>query len=106
MKSNTSLKIANAIALIITIAVNALSNSLPFNNVTTAEVSNSFPSLITPAAYVFGVWGLIYIALIAFTIYSFASHRANATVSAIGGLWLYRVKRDKPRISRIHTNYL
>ena len=88
MKSNTSLKIANAIALIITIAVNALSNILPFNNVTTAEVSNSFPSLITPAAYVFGVWGLIYIALIAFTIYSFASHRANASVSAIGGLFV------------------
>ena len=88
MKSNTLLKIANAVALIITIVMNALSNILPFNNVTTAEVSNSFPSLITPAGYVFSIWGLIYIALIAFVIYSFASRRANATVSAIGGLFV------------------
>ena len=88
MKSNTLLKIANAVALIITIVMNGLSNSLPFNNVTTAEVSNSFPSLITPSGYVFSIWGLIYIALIAFVIYSFASHRANATVAAIGGLFV------------------
>ncbi|TWT13457.1 DUF3810 domain-containing protein [Planomicrobium sp. CPCC 101079] len=40
---------------------NALANSLPINGQTTGEISNRVPVLITPAGYVFSIWGLIYI---------------------------------------------
>jgi len=35
----------------------------------TGDISDKYPTLITPADYAFSIWGLIYLALIAFTIY-------------------------------------
>ena len=46
------------------ITVNALANILPFNGVTTAEVSNRLNNYFVPAGYVFSIWGIIYIALL------------------------------------------
>ena len=48
---------------------NYLANKLPINNVTTGEVSNNIPSLFTPAAYTFAIWGVIYILLGVFIFY-------------------------------------
>lgn len=52
-----------------TITVNALANILPFNGQTTGEISDRFPILFVPAGYVFAIWGLIYLGLLAFAIY-------------------------------------
>ena len=52
-----------------TLTVNALANILPFNGQTTAEISNRFPIRFVPAGYVFSIWGLIYLGLLAFAIY-------------------------------------
>jgi len=68
MKKKT-LAIANAIALIITIVINYLSNTGVFNGNTMASVSDKYHNYFTPAAYAFSIWGLIYLALIAFVIY-------------------------------------
>lgn len=57
-------------SLVLTLAVNGLANALPINGQTTGEVSDQFPVLFVPAGYVFSIWGLIYLALIAFAIYS------------------------------------
>ena len=51
------MKILMLVSFIIMIAVNALANIVPFNGVTTGEISNQYPTLITPAAYVFSIWG-------------------------------------------------
>lgn len=67
MKSKRVLMI---LSLVLTLVVNFLANTLPINGVTTGEVSDSFPILFVPAGYVFSIWGLIYVALIAFAIYS------------------------------------
>jgi benzodiazapine receptor len=56
--------------LIVTIVVNVLANALPLNGLNTGEISDQFPILFVPAGYVFSIWGLIYLALIAFTIYA------------------------------------
>ncbi len=37
--------------------------------VTPAEISAKYPTLITPAGYAFSIWSLIYVGLIAFSIY-------------------------------------
>ena len=67
MKTN---RIIMIITLIVTLAVNFLANALPLNGLTTGEVSDQFPILFVPAGYVFSIWGLIYLALVAFVIYA------------------------------------
>ncbi len=63
------LRWANIVAFIITLIVNGLSNTTLIGGRTTAEVSNSYPTLITPAGYVFAIWGIIYILLGVFLVY-------------------------------------
>jgi hypothetical protein len=70
------------------IAVNGLANALPLNGVTTGEISDRFDVFFVPAGYVFAIWGLIYLALLGFTIYQ-----------ALPG------QRDNPRLRRIGYLY-
>lgn len=65
----TTKRWAVIISLVVVLTVNGLANILPINGLTTGEVSDEFPVLFVPAAYVFSIWGLIYISLIAFAIY-------------------------------------
>lgn len=56
-------------AVLVTIIVNALANILPLNGITTGEISDQFQVYFVPAGYVFSIWGLIYLGLVAFAIY-------------------------------------
>ena len=67
------LKILNALALIITIIINYLSNTGIFNGNTMATVSDKYHNYFTPAGYAFSIWGLIYLGLIGFVIYQLRS---------------------------------
>lgn len=58
------------LSLVLMLVVNVLANALPINGLTTGEISDRFPILFVPAGYVFSIWGLIYLALIAFAIYT------------------------------------
>jgi hypothetical protein len=51
------------------IVMNILANALPLNGISTATISDSFKVLFVPAGYVFAIWGLIYIGLLAYGIY-------------------------------------
>jgi benzodiazapine receptor len=57
------------VSVLATLVVNVLANALPFNGLTTAEVSEKFKVYFTPAGYVFSIWGLIYIGLIAYAVF-------------------------------------
>ncbi|MEL6765502.1 MAG: tryptophan-rich sensory protein, partial [Cyanobacteria bacterium J06607_6] len=59
------------VAVLMAIAVNGLSNVFPPAGKNTGEVSNTVLGgvMITPAGYAFAIWGLIYLALIAYSIY-------------------------------------
>jgi hypothetical protein len=71
---------------VLTLTVNGLANALPLNGLTTGEISDSFQVYFVPAGYVFSIWGLIYIGLIAFTIYqALPSERNNPRLAHIGG---------------------
>ena len=65
-----SLPIANAIALIITVIINYLSNTGIFNGNTMGSVSAEYHNIFTPAGYAFSIWGLIYLGLFGFVIYT------------------------------------
>lgn len=56
-------------SILATIAMNGLANVLPLMGRTTAEVSDAYPVPFTPAGYVFSIWGVIYLGLIAFGVW-------------------------------------
>ncbi|MBT2680480.1 tryptophan-rich sensory protein [Bacillus sp. ISL-35] len=70
----------NLIATLLVVAVNAFANILPINGQTTGEISNRLDVLFTPAGYVFGIWGLIYVLLFIWTIRQFPASRRNLPV--------------------------
>lgn len=78
----------NIAALALVLLFNYLSNAIPFNGLTQADLGKLYPVLITPATYVFSIWGLIYLALIAFIIYqALPNFRENPAVKAVGILF-------------------
>lgn len=62
----TGLRVVVAASVVATIAMNALANILPFFGRGTGEVSALYPTLITPAGYVFAIWGVIYVGLLVY----------------------------------------
>lgn len=75
-------------ALALVLLFNYLSNALPFNGLTQGDLGELYPVLLTPATYVFSIWGLIYLALIAFIIYqALPGSRDNPLVKAVGILF-------------------
>jgi benzodiazapine receptor len=76
------------LSTIAVIVVNALASTLPLNNLTTGEISDQFDVFFVPAGYVFAIWGLIYLALIAYSVYQvLPSQRDNPRLRQTG--WLY-----------------
>jgi hypothetical protein len=65
-----TLQIANGVAFIITIVINYLSNTGVFAGNTMKTISDKYHNYFTPAGYAFSIWGLIYIGLLAFVIYT------------------------------------
>lgn len=63
------LPILNIVAYLAMVLVNILSNTLPLNGRTAGEISDALPSYFTPAGYTFSIWGLIYLALLGYTVY-------------------------------------
>ncbi|MEO9003206.1 MAG: hypothetical protein ABI288_00640 [Ginsengibacter sp.] len=64
------LQISNGVAIVSTIIINYLSNTGVFNGKNVSDVSHRYQNYFTPAGYAFSIWGLIYIGLLAFVIYS------------------------------------
>jgi benzodiazapine receptor len=78
----------NIIAVIATIVINGLANAIPFNGLTTAEISDRFQVYFVPAGYVFSIWGLIYLALIGFAVYQvLPGQRENPRLQSVGYLF-------------------
>jgi len=63
------LRYANIAAFAITLVINGLAGTTLIGGRTTAEVSDMYPTLITPAGYVFAIWGIIYLLLGAWLVY-------------------------------------
>jgi len=83
------LKWSNIIALALTVIVNSLAGSTTLiGGVNTAQISDSNPTLITPAGYVFAIWGIIYVLLGIFVIFqALPSQKEKEYTKKIG--WLF-----------------
>jgi len=91
LSSNQSalLRAVNVVAFILVVIVNVLANLLPLNGKTTASISDSYPTLIAPAGYVFSIWGLIYVLLLIFTVFqALPSQRGKPFLRRIGAFFL------------------
>ena len=74
----------NILAFVIVIIVNSMANAVPLGGQTTGEISAKYPSLFTPAGYVFSIWGLIYLGLAIFIIWqALPTQRENQNLAAI-----------------------
>jgi hypothetical protein len=92
------------IATIGTIAFNWLAAAGYVGGVTPAEISEKYQTLVTPAGYAFAIWSLIYLGLIAFSIYQmlpgnlakFAGIRTIYIISAaLNCAWIYFWHQDQ-----------
>lgn len=73
------------LSVLATLVVNTLANALPLNGQNTGEISDRFNVYFVPAGYVFSIWGLIYIGLIAYAIFqALPSQRENPRLQATG----------------------
>ncbi len=79
------------LTVLVTITINILANALPINGLNTGQVSDSFDVYFVPAGYVFSIWGIIYIGLIAYAIFqALPSQKDNprhAGNRMVGGPW-------------------
>ena len=79
-------RLINALTFAVMLVVNALANALPLNGKNTGEISALYPVLFTPAGYVFSIWGLIYLALIGFSVFqALPGQMNNVRINRIGG---------------------
>lgn len=78
-------QISVVLSIIATIIVNALANALPINGQNTGEISDRFSVYFVPAGYVFSIWGLIYVGLIAYAIFqALPAQRQNPRLQSTG----------------------
>ncbi len=81
------LKVSNIVAFLLMVAVNGLAGSTNLiGGKFTAEISDANPTLITPAGYVFAIWGAIYLLLAVFVVYQALPLPAAEVVPPAGGL--------------------
>jgi hypothetical protein len=79
----------NVIAFVVTVIVNGLASSLALNGRTTAEVSDLYFTLVTPAGYVFSIWGVIYTLLLIFSVFQvLPSQRGKPFLQKINVLFI------------------
>lgn len=89
----------NIVALVFTLVTNSVSEAIPLNGQTSAQIANRLPIFFVPANYVFSIWGIIYTLLIGFIVYqALPSQRENPYLRKIGywfaltcvanGIWL------------------
>ena len=67
------------VTFLLMIIVNILANTLPINEQTTGQVSDSYPNLFAPAGITFAIWGLIYLLLLGFTLYMIGCFQKNSS---------------------------
>ena len=78
-------QLAVIVTILATLVVNGLANALPLNGLNTGQISDRFKVYFVPAGYVFAIWGLIYLGLIAFAIFqALPSQRENPRLRATG----------------------
>ncbi|MEM2889528.1 MAG: tryptophan-rich sensory protein [Candidatus Bathyarchaeia archaeon] len=84
------LKWLNIVAFAVMVVVNGLAGSTTIiGGKNTAQISDANPTLVTPAGYVFSIWGIIYILLGIFVFYqALPNQQAKEFGAKVGYLFI------------------
>jgi hypothetical protein len=78
-------RVSVVVTILATIGINGLANALPINGLNTGQISDRFQVYFVPAGYVFSIWGVIYLGLIAFAIFqALPAQRENPRLRSTG----------------------
>ena len=69
-RSRLPLAIVNLVAFVGVVVVNALATTIPLGGMSTGQLSDLYPNLFVPAGLTFSIWGVIYLLLAIYVIYS------------------------------------
>ena len=85
-----TLPFLNTLTLLLTLAVNYLNVAGLIGGIPVGEMSDRYPTLVTPAGYAFSIWGLIYLLLLAFVGYQWylVAKEKDTTPIRQTGIWL------------------
>lgn len=87
------LSITNTVSVFIVVLINYISQVYRLNNTTIGEVSAQYDNLFTPAGYAFSIWGLIFLSLIAYSVFqirrTFFSTKTSEFVKRTG--WWFAI---------------
>jgi hypothetical protein len=90
MNRDTLRQLLVILSVLATIGVNGLANALPLNGQMTGEISDRFQVFFVPAGYVFSIWGLIYLGLLAYAVYqALPVQRENPRLRQTGYLFVW-----------------
>lgn len=81
-RSQITISILNLIGFLGMVIINALAVILPINGKTTGQLSDQYPNLFVPAGLTFSIWGVIYLLLAIFVVYSLISAFRNDSGSS------------------------
>ncbi|MBI9099733.1 MAG: tryptophan-rich sensory protein [Spirochaetaceae bacterium] len=71
LKNHLLLVVLNGISFIAILVFNSLASIIPLGGLNTGELSDLYPNLFVPAGLTFSIWGIIYILLAIYVVYSF-----------------------------------
>ena len=78
-------QISVIVAILGTLTINVLADVLPINGLNTGAISDTFHVYFVPAGYVFSIWGIIYIGLIAYAVFQvLPSQKENPRLQSTG----------------------
>lgn len=89
-RSRFLLQIVNIVVFLLTVGVNSLAGATTLlNGRTSGQVSDAYPTLVTPAGFTFSIWSIIYILLGVFVVYQALPRNRDASfLSRISFLFL------------------
>ena len=89
MNKDTLRQAITILSVIAVIVINILANTLPLNGLNTGELSDRFDIFFVPAGYVFSIWFLIYLGLIAYAVFqALPSQKENPRLRSIGYIFV------------------
>lgn len=76
------------LATLMVLIVNAAANIVPINGLNTGQLSDLYPTGFTPPGWVFSIWSVIYLGLLAFGVAAWrGAPRLRARIAPITGLY-------------------
>ncbi len=77
---NNIVPIFIVLSTVFVIGFNLLASYLPLNNIYTNTISDKYSTMFTPAGIIFSIWGLIYVLLGIFAIWSVLTYAKNKEI--------------------------